>query len=277
MKASDRTVLIVLVLVGALAAFWFLLLAPKRQEASDLGDKVTQLESDISAQQALVADGHAAQAGYEENFSSLVLLGKAAPADGDMPAMLKQLVSISSKAQTDFELLEQGSAPALPQPVAAETTTDANAETPPAEGEAPPAEGEAPPAEGATPATPVSAVPATEASAASLPIGATVGSAGLSVLPYDVRLTGEFFEIADLFEGVDRMVRSQAAKVEVDGRLVTVNGFTMKKENTTDPLTVELSLSTYVLPESQGLTAGGTSTAPPSSVPAATPLVETTP
>ena len=47
--------LIVLVMMGALAAFWFLLLAPKRQEASELGGKVAQLESDISAQQALVS------------------------------------------------------------------------------------------------------------------------------------------------------------------------------------------------------------------------------
>ena len=45
-----------------------------------------------------------------------------------------------------------------------------------------------------------------------MPLGATVGSAGLSVLPYDVRFTGDFFEIADLFKGVDQMVDSEAAK-----------------------------------------------------------------
>ncbi len=280
MKTSDRTILMVLLVLGGLAALWFLLLAPKREEAGKLKDEVAQLETEVSAQEALVAEGHAAQADYERNFSSLVVLGKAAPADGDMPAMLQQLVAISDKANTDFELLEQGTAAEVEQPAAAETTTDANAETPPAEGETPPAEGETPPAEGTAATettTPVSAVPATEANAATIPIGATVGSAGLSVLPYDVKFTGDFFQVADLFAGVDRMVRSQAARVDVEGRLVTVNGFTMKKENITDPLDVELSISTYVLPESQGLTAGGTSTAPPASVPAATPVAETTP
>ena len=278
MKTSDRTVLIVLVVVGALAAVWFLLLAPKREEASKLGDEITQLEGDISAQEALVTEARAAQADYERNFSSLVLLGKAAPADGDQPAMLQQLVAISKKAKTDFQLLEQGDAPEIQPTTAAETTTtDANAEAPPVEGETPPAEG-APPVEGATTTTtPVSAVPATEASAATLPLGATVGSAGLSVLPYDVKFTGEFFQIADLFKGVDQMVDSTAAKVDVEGRLVTVNGFKMTKPSVSDPLEVELSISTYVLPESQGLTAGATSTAPPASVPAATPVAETTP
>jgi Tfp pilus assembly protein PilO len=269
MKASDRTVLMALVLVGLLAATWFLLIAPKRQEASKLGDEIAQLEGDLSGQEALVAEGRAAQTEYQRNFSSLVVLGKAAPADGDTPAMLEQLVAISERANADFELLQQGSPPEVQQPVAAETTTDANAETPPAEGETPPAEGET--------TTPVSTVPATEASAATMPLGATVGSAGLSVLPYDVRFTGDFFEIADLFKGVDQMVDSEAAKVDVSGRLVTVNGFTMTKEDTTSPLEVQLSISTYVLPESQGLTAGGTSAAPPTTVPAATPVTETTP
>ncbi len=268
MKATDRTVLIVVVLVGLLAATWFLLLSPKRQEASKLDDEIAQLEEDLSAQDALVAEGRAAQTDYQRNFSSLVVLGKAAPADGDTPAMLEQLVAISERSHADFELLQQGSPPEVQQPIAAESTTDENAETPPAEGETPPAEGTT---------TPVSAVPATEASAATMPLGATLGSAGLSVLPYDVRFSGDFFEIADLFKGVDQMVDSEAAKVDVNGRLVTVNGFTMTKEDTASPLEVQLSISTYVLPESQGLTAGGTTAEPPTAVPAATPATGATP
>jgi len=273
MKISDRSVLIVLVLVGALAAVWFLMLAPKRQDASKLDDEIAELESDVSAQEALVEEGRAAQADYERNFSALVVLGKAAPADGDTPAMLEQLVAISENANTDFQLLQQGQPAEVQQPAAAETTTDANAETPPSEGETPPAEGTT-----ATEATtPVSAVPATEGSVATVPIGATVGSAGLNVLPYDVKFTGDFFEIADLFKGIDGMVGSEAANVDVSGRLVTVNGFAMTKPEDGSFLEVELSITTYVLPESQGLTAGGTSTAPPASVPASTPVAGTTP
>jgi Tfp pilus assembly protein PilO len=272
-KASDRTVLIVLVLLGALAALWFLMLAPKRQEASKLDAQIAELESEVSVQEALVEEGRLAQADYERNFSALVVLGKAAPADGDTPAMLEQLVAISKKAKTDFELLQQGQAAEVQEPPAAETTTDANAETPPSEGETPPAEGTT----ATEAAAPVSAVPATEGSVATVPLGATVGSAGLNVLPYDVKFTGSFFEVADLFKGIDEMVGSRAAEVEVSGRLVTVNSFTMVKPDDLDFLEVELSMTTYVLPGSQGLTAGGTSTAPPASVPASTPVAGATP
>ena len=155
-------------------------------------------------------------------------------------------------------------------------TAPAVAEAPapaPAEGE-----GEAPPAEAETATTSTTtAAPATEASASSLPIGASVGSAGLAVLPYDMRFSGDFFQVADLFKGIDHMVGSKNVDVNVGGRLITINGFKMTKEDAVSPLKVELSISSYVLPESQGLTAGGTSTMPPESVPPATTVAETTP
>jgi len=273
MRGTDRRILLAVGALGLFAAFWFLALSPKRQEAKELEDKAAQLQSDVAAQEAIVSEGREAQADYERNFSSLVVLGKAAPADGDMPALLEQLVSVSDKAKTGFELLQQAEAVEAPQPAAAETTTDANTEPPAGTDTESPAE-----AETAPEATTVSTVAATEASASSLPIGATVGSAGLGVLPYDVKFTGDFFEIADLFEGIDQMIESEAARVDVGGRLITINGFKMTKVEPTDPLDVELSISTYVLPESQGLTAGGTSTAPPEAVPSATtPVAETTP
>ena len=272
MKGMDRMILVGLGVVGLFAAFWFLALAPKREEAKTLEDKVAQLESDVAAQEMIVSEGREAQSDYERNFSSLVVLGRAAPADGDMPGLMEQLVSISEEAKTSFVLLAQGTAEEEAQPAVTESTVDGGTEAPPAEGATPPPTSEAAPA-----STPVSAVPATEASAASLPLGATVGSAGLGVLPYDVKFTGDFFQIADLFKGMDQLIESKAARVDVGGRLITVNGFRMTKVDTTSPLEVELSLSTYVLPESQGLTAGGTSTAPPASVPAATPVAEATP
>ena len=111
MKASDRTILIGLIVVGLFAAFWFLALAPKREEASELGDKITQLESDVSAQEQAAEAARQAQDDYESNFSSLVVLGKAAPADGDTPSLLRQLVDVSEKSKTTFGSLALGAAP----------------------------------------------------------------------------------------------------------------------------------------------------------------------
>lgn len=263
---SDRLILAFLGVAGLLAAFWFLALAPKREQASKLESSIAALESDVAAQEEIVAMGRQAQADYQQNFSSLIVLGKAAPTDGDMPGLLAQLTEISEEAKVDFDALELGAAPAAaeaPAPV-----------PPPAEAAAPPPEGAAPPAQQA--AT-VSAIPATEAAASSLPIGASVGSAGLAVLAYDVSFSGDFFQVADLLDGIDEMIESEAAKVDVGGRLITVNNFTMTKSDPASPLEVKLSISSYALPDSQGLTAGGTSTMPPPSVPEAVPVTETAP
>ena len=55
---------------------------------------------------------HQAQEDYESNFSSLVVLGKAAPADGDTPSLLRQLVDVSAHSKTTFGSLALGTAPA---------------------------------------------------------------------------------------------------------------------------------------------------------------------
>ena len=261
MKASDRTILIAVIVLGLFAAFWFLALAPKRKDASELGDKITQLNGEVSSQQQAAEAARQAQDGYESNFSSLVVLGKAAPADGDTPSLLRQLVDVSEHSKTTFGSLALGAAPEEAPAPPAETTTDQNEE----------AEAEE------RPRRPSTAAPATEAVAASLPIGATVGSAGLGRLAYDMTFQGDFFQLADLFKGIDDLVESQKASVDVGGRLITINRFPMTKEEADSPLAVELSISSYVLPSSQGLTAGATSAMPPSAVPAAAPVSEPAP
>jgi Pilus assembly protein, PilO len=251
MKASDRSILIGLLVLGILAAFWFLLLSPKRDQAAELEQQVSTLQSQVTEQEQLAAAAEQAQADYDRNYERLIVLGKAAPPDGDTPSLLTQLSAQADASGTDFGSLTVGGAEAAPVAPAAQTTTDQNAA-----------------AAAETAATPA---PATEASAATLPLGATVGPAGLGVLPYTLQFSGNFFEIADLLERIDRQVEGDARGAEVDGRLVTVNGFTLAPADESDKLTADLTITTYVLPESQGLTAGATPSAPPPSIPAPTP------
>ena len=68
---------------------------------------------------------------------------------------------------------------------------------------------------------------ATEASAATLPIGASIGPAGLPVMPYDLTFTGDFFQIADFMKRLDAMVHTRQGTVDVTGRLLTVDAFTL--------------------------------------------------
>jgi len=262
MKATDRSVLIGLVILGLLAAFWFLLLSPKREDAAALETQVDDLSAEVAAQEELAAAAEQAEADYGRNYQRLIVLGKAAPADGDMPSLLAQLTDLSERSHTEFASLTTEDSEAAALPAAAQTTTDQNA-------------AEAAAGTEAAPAVPVASAPATEASAATLPLGASVGPAGLGILPYSLAFSGEFFEIADLLEGIDANVGVDGTTAKVGGRLVTVNGFTLAPSGTGKDLAVDLSITTYVLPDSQGLTAGATAEAPPATVPAPASSVPT--
>jgi hypothetical protein len=262
MKATDRSILTGLVILGLLAAFWFMLLSPKREDAAELERQVDDLRAEVAAEEELAAAAEQAEADYAKNYERLIVLGKAAPADGDTPSLLAQLTELSKRSHTDFASLTVEEGEAAPQPAAAQTTTDQNAEAAAAGSEA-------------APAVPVAAAPATEASAANLPLGATVGPAGLGVMPYTLSFSGGFFQIADLLEGIDSQVGADGTATKVGGRLVTVDGFTLAPSGTGEDLAVDLSITTYVLPDSQGLTAGATPEAPPASVPTPAPSVPT--
>ena len=131
--------------------------------------------------------------------------------------------------------------------------------------------------------TPVSA---TEVAASLLPLGASIGPAGLAVMPYTLTFEGDFFEIADFIEQLDKMVKTQNEKVLVDGRLITVDGFSLSPEGegegsapssgggSSPSLTASFEVTTYLTPPSQGTTAGATPSSPAAS--SATPAATTT-
>jgi Tfp pilus assembly protein PilO len=303
-KGTDRMVLLSLAVVGLLAAFYFMILAPKRQKASDLGAEVTELQASIDQQKQVADFAEQARQEFPEYYGRLVVLGKAVPEQADTSSMLVQLGQISAKSRVDFRGLtlsqSAGGAPAAPAAPAAEvppagtSTTPTDPAAPPSQGAAP-SGGAAPPAGGATPppatggaeATPAAATtaapaPATEAAAASLPIGATVGPAGLPTLPYDLTFEGSFFDVATFMSGVDSLVRLRegAGQVAANGRLLTVDGFALSSPtlDSVPKLKVDLSVTSYVVPSGESLTAGATPTGPapspaqPPTTPTSTPV-----
>ena len=54
-------------------------------------------------------------------------------------------------------------------------------------------------------------VPATEVEASLLPLGASIGTAGLAVMPYSLSFNGNFFGIAKFIGKVDALVESGKA------------------------------------------------------------------
>ena len=96
--------------------------------------------------------------------------------------------------------------------------------------------------------------PPTEVAASLLPLGATIGPAGLGVMPYDLIFTGSFSHVADFIKGIDALVHTSNAKVEVDGRLITLDGFALNAANSGFPnLEATFAVTTYLVPPGQGV------------------------
>jgi Tfp pilus assembly protein PilO len=266
MKSSDRAIVAGIGVLGLLAAFWFLLLSPKREEVSELDRQVSEAQSALTTAEQTAALGEQAKANYASNYHELVVLGKAVPAEEETSSLLVQLQALASKSGISFDSL------ALAQAGATEPATPAEQTT------ADPGTGEQP-AEPSTDST-LSSAPATEAAAATLPLGATVGPAGLPVMPYDLRFRGDFFGVANFIRDLDGLVESQRTSTGVDGRLLTIDGFSLGPdgEDGFSNLVASLHVTTYVAPADQGLTAGATPSAPTEAVPpdTATPTSSTT-
>lgn len=244
MNASNKAIVATVVLAVLGFAFWTMLLSPKRDEAKKLGAQVEGLRASVAQHEAEVAEGEAARAEFPTDYQRLVVLGKAVPGDDDVASLLVQVNRISDHAGATFREIQL-----TPESGAGETA-------------AAPA-----PIPGGMPAS------ATEVAASLLPLGATVGPAGLGVMPYTVTFDGNFFQIADFIKGFDKLVNTNDQnEVVVDGRLLTIDGFSLEA----DPelgfpaLQASFSLTTYLTPPSEGVTGGATATAPPVATPAAT-------
>jgi Tfp pilus assembly protein PilO len=257
-SSSNRLIVSILVVAAVAVAFWMLALGPKRKEASDLSSQLNKLNTSLAESQNKVSEALAAKHEFPDNYRQLVVLGKAVPGSDDTSSLLVELNQIADHAHVRFSSIKLGS-----------ESSEAVAPAPA------PAPAAPTPAEGTSGAVQAAAsVPPTEAAAAEMPLGATIGTAGLGVMPYDLTFSGNFFHVADFIKGIDSLVHAGGPNVSVGGRLMTVNGFALNEAPSGFPqLNATFSVTTYLTPPSQGVTASATPTAPAGSeaVPAAAP------
>jgi Tfp pilus assembly protein PilO len=236
LKLSSTNGLIVGMVAFAVLAFffWTLMLGPKRDEADHLSAKAKSLESSLATHESEISQALEARASYPEDYRNLVVLGKAVPGDDDTASFLVQLDRISKSAGVEFRNLKL-------------STT-----------------GEAAPEEAATTAPPVEGASPTEVAASTLPLGATIGTAGLGVMPYELNFKGNFFTIAKFIHGLDALVRTENEKVAVTGRLITINGFALKGDTGKGFPALEgsFSVTTYLTPPELGVTGGAAPSGP---------------
>jgi Tfp pilus assembly protein PilO len=249
MTSTNKLIVAMLAIAALAVAFWMLALGPKRQEASDLGAQVEALQASLAQHQQEIDVALAARESFSADYQQLVVLGKAVPGDDDTASLLVQVNRIADGAGVTFRDLElRADASGAPAPAPA---------TAPAAGTA----------------TPASAlISPTEAAASTLPLGAAIGPAGLAVMPYTLTFDGQFFEVADFIKGLDALVKTTNENVAVDGRLITIDSFSLSS----DPdggfpaLEASFSVTTYLTPPDQGITAGATLASPATATPVAT-------
>lgn len=247
-EAKKKTNLLVgamLIVAAFAAAFWILALSPKRDEAAKLDTQVKKLEGSLAQHESEIAAAKEAREEFPVDYQRLVVLGKAVPADDETPSLLVQLNRIARHSHVLFRTLKLEAA--------GSGETEANSVPTSPSGE------------------PVSA---TEATASLMPLGAAIGPASLAVMPYSLTFTGSFFKIADFIDGLDSLVKSNNEDVGVNGRLITINGFSLNEDSEIGfpALQASFSVTTYLTPPSEGETAGVSpeGSAGPTSVPAST-------
>lgn len=235
MTSTNRLIAAVLVVVALAAAFWMMLLSPKREEAKELGAQVETLKASLAQHEAEVVEAEAAREEFPTEYQRLVVLGKAVPGDEELASLLVQLNRISDRAGGSLREIKLTAAGGGEAPAVAPATS-----------------------QGGTP------VSATEVAASLLPLGAAIGPAGLAVMPYDVTFDGNFSDVANFIKGIDSLVKTGDDEVKVDGRLVTIDGFSLEAdgEKGFPALQASFVLTTYLTPPSQGATGGATPETP---------------
>ena len=254
MTRRDRTVIAIVCSLVAVVGAWLLVIQPKRDQASKLGNEVTAAQTQLATARAQIIAGEAARSSFASNYTQLVRLGEAVPQDDNVPSLIYQLQNAASGARVDFRSLQLtpgsgGAAPApAPAPSSSSTATSSSSST-------------------AT-STPAATSASTGASA-SLPPGAAVGPAGFPSELFTFTFKGNFFHLADFFKRLERFVVATNKHISVSGRLMTLNAISLGPATPQGfpQIQATISATTYLVPASQGLTAGATPLGPSAGAP----------
>jgi hypothetical protein len=122
MTQRDRIVAMVVAVVAVIAAGWIMVVSPERKKASKLGSEVASAQAALTSAEGQLANARNAQTQYASAYSSIVGLGKAVPADQEVPSLIYQLERASNSKKVEFSSIVAGSgggASASPAPAAA--------------------------------------------------------------------------------------------------------------------------------------------------------------
>jgi Tfp pilus assembly protein PilO len=229
-----NTILIVTVAaIAAVAAYWMLVLAPKRQEAARLSTKIAAKQADLATAQGTLATSEKARAAYKDNYTLVARLGKAVPADDDVRSLMIQVNAAADRSSVDFRTISVGGG------AAAAPATDGDKAT--------------------TTKTPP-------------PGAAAVGTAGFAAMPFTFSFTGSYRNLSKFMRRLDRFVAVRNRQLDVTGRLLLLNTISLAPDGAAGvpKMNAQISATTYLLPPTEGLLAGASAAGPATTTPAGT-------
>ena len=307
LSARDRKILVFLAPLLLVAAYWFLLLAPKREEVTTASENLTVQEDRLEAARSAAGSADNAKDDFKASYATIVRLGKAIPPTVDMPSLLVQLEAAAEGTGIRFNTIAAGERTPLAAPVPAEGAPAEGGEvasTPAAEA-ANTAAQTSDQRSAAAAQSGVDATTSTTAGEGGLPVGggaaggttapaAATPPAGLETVPLSLQFEGNFFKLADFFHKLKRFVRVANNDVLVSGRLISVDSVSWASDPGIFPgVRAEVTATVYLSPLTQGVTAGATPAGPapttpttpagstpapaPAPVPAAAPTATATP
>ena len=234
MTARDRIIIVVALVAAALAGVWFVGLAPKRKDATELSAKLDVARQQLTEVQQSAAKARDAKAKYDSDYAQVAKLGKAVPKSDAIPSLVYQLQSAAHDASIVFSSLkvantgvQAATTPSTPAQTAAAANANGSGSTSGSEstsGSGSTSGGTSGSTSSSTPTTPA---PATQAATSTLPPGAAVGSAGFPTMPFSFVFNGTFFDMERFLSQVQRFVRVNGNNVDVRGRLLSIDGFAL--------------------------------------------------
>ena len=219
--------------VAAIAAFYFLVLAPKRDEIAKLDAEVSAAEATAQQAESQAASYLKAKDNYKANYTTVARLGKAVPADDDVRSLIVQMDDATSRSKVTFQSVNLSPG-----------QSDAGDGVKPTGDQLAPAPGSVP-----------------------------VGSAGFAAMPFTFSFDGSFFRLSNFFSRLERFVHVNGDEIDVTGRLMLVGSISVQpnSEGGLSQLKAQIGAATYLVPPTQGLTGGATPQSPTGATPAATP------
>lgn len=225
MTRNTKMLVAVVAVLGAMAAYWMLILAPKREQLTKLDTDVAAAQAGLAQSEAMLKTYEKAHGGYRANYATVVRLGKAVPVDDDVRSLVVQLDSAAERSGVDFKRISVGQG-------------------------------------GGAAGGPTQAAPT--AGAGTPPPGAvSVGAAGFTAMPFSFAFDGPFDNLSTFFARLERFVSVSNQQINVTGRLLRLESLTLKPAGEDfREIRAEIGASSYLLPSTQGATGGATPTGP---------------